>query len=245
MACGPLFMSLVVVVSGQRLLWDGAQLVGSHLQGQDKWHPLHFGVSPEWLWDSAPASSPWWRGLLQLCECSPGQSFPFAWALLGVTLKLVLRFLWKWGGPYTPDLNEAHCWFSTKWDVLWPWTLLFCWWVCGSWEALLSWLEHLWWSFPPLLPSPGGKAFTGKVIMAFSGSAAGSDGLVHMRTNSKAVNEHLCTAELTRSMVHLRSMASSEACLEVGELFPTSWTKEPKERSLKWSLEKLLISLHP
>lgn len=114
MACGPLFMSLVVVVSGQQLLWAGAQLIGSHLQGQDKWHPLHFGVSPEWLWDSAPASSPWWCGLLQLRECSPGQSFPFAWALLGVTLKLVLRFLWKWGGPYTPDLNEAQCWFSTN-----------------------------------------------------------------------------------------------------------------------------------
>lgn len=61
---GPPFTSLVVVVSGQQLLRDGAHSVGSYLQGQDEWHPLHFGVSPEWLWYSAPAVSPRWCGLL-------------------------------------------------------------------------------------------------------------------------------------------------------------------------------------
>lgn len=231
-------MSLVVVVSGQRLLWDGAQLVGSHLQGPDKWHPLHFGVSPEWLWDSAPASSPWWCGLLQLRECSPGQSFPFAWALLGVTLKLVLRFLWKWGGPYTPDLDEAQCWFLTKLDVLWPWTLL----LVSLWEL-------------------GGPAFSaGTFVMIFPTLTSiswwqsvhwqGDYGFFWLSCRLRWPGSHEDKLQgcewaplyswANQSMVHLRSMASSEACLEVGELFPPSWTKEPKERSLKRSLEKLL-----
>lgn len=112
MACGPPFMSSVIVVSGQRLLRDGAHPVGSHMQGQDEWHPLHFGVSPEWLWDSAPAISPLQCGLLQLRECSPVQSFPFVRALLGVTLKLVLRLLGKWGGSEQSQvsvLNKMGC----------------------------------------------------------------------------------------------------------------------------------------
>lgn len=63
-ACEPPFTFLVVVVSGQQLLRNRAHPVGSYLQGQDEWHPLHFGVSPEWLWYSAPAVSPRWCGLL-------------------------------------------------------------------------------------------------------------------------------------------------------------------------------------
>ena len=189
---------------------------------------LGSGEQPLMVWFT---TTPWVFSRTKLSLCL---------SLAGCYLKISLKISMKVRRAIYPRLEWSPVLVLNKWDELWPWTLLFCWWVCGSWEALFSRLEHLWWSFPPLLPSPGGEVFTGKVIMAFSGSAAGSDGLVHMRTNSKAVNEYLCTAELTRSMVHLRSMASSEACLEVGELFPPSWTKEPKERSLKWSLEKLL-----
>lgn len=60
---GPL-LRLVVVVSGQQLLRDGAHPAGSYLQGHDEWHPLHSGVSAERLWYSAPAISPRWCGLL-------------------------------------------------------------------------------------------------------------------------------------------------------------------------------------
>lgn len=92
------------------------------------------------------------------------KAWPWARALQGVTVKLVLTFLWKWGGAYTPGQNQAKCQFSTEWDVLRRWTFL-ChlpyWWICGSWEALFSWLEHLWSS----LPCPGEKGFAGKVIM--------------------------------------------------------------------------------
>lgn len=54
-------------------------------------------------------------------------------SVAGCYLKISLKISMKMRRVYTLDLNEAQCWFSTKWDVLWPWTLLFCWWVCGSW----------------------------------------------------------------------------------------------------------------
>lgn len=90
---GALLYVWVVVVSVQQLLGDGAHPVGSQLQGQDERHPLHFGVSPERLRDSAPAIRPGWRGLLQLGECPPSTAWPWAGALQGVTVKLVLTFL--------------------------------------------------------------------------------------------------------------------------------------------------------
>lgn len=40
-------------------------------------------------------------------------------SLAGCYLKISLKISMKMRrGPYTLDLNEAQCWFSTKWDVL-------------------------------------------------------------------------------------------------------------------------------